>query len=150
MIKRLSEIFHKSTITCCWVPSELNVSDYLTKIQNNPVAVVNSDNYRYATESMPHMRSILEKNTFLNVEKKGEVIYSNLLEKGRQLYTGRNESADVKEKSPSVQAMNIGNPLEVWCDECQGNQSECVDAESKFKEVNGRKAVKHIVTKKKS
>ena len=46
--------------------------------------------------------------------------------------------------------MKIGNPVEVWCDACQGNQSECVDAESKFKEVNGRKGIKHIVSKKKS
>ena len=82
MIRRLSEIFHQSTIACCWVPSELNVSVYITKIQNNPVAVVNSDNYRYAVETMPHMESIIEKNTFLNVEKNGEIIYSNLREKG--------------------------------------------------------------------
>ena len=64
LIDQLSDIFSGATINCVWVQSDLYKANYLTKIQKDPIGLINSEAYRKARGTAEYMDLIEESNTF--------------------------------------------------------------------------------------
>ena len=65
LVKRLAQIFHRSTIKLFWATSKHNAADNWTRISQDPIALINSPKYRNGKGYIEHAPEIFRHNAYI-------------------------------------------------------------------------------------
>ena len=136
LIDELSNIFSRAQIRCIWVQSDLNKADYLTRIQKDPIGLLNSKAYREAAGSAEFMGRLEQANAFYIKEPGKQAVYSSptafdrslLIKDSRGKWVTYNARPDLR-NAPSEESGTTKFLEDVHCNHCQGGIYTCPHSE---------------------
>ena len=72
----------------CWAVSKHNVADNLTRISQDPIGMINSQEYRCGKGYIEHADMIFRHNAYITQSEEHDMLFENLRGDGRRLYEG--------------------------------------------------------------